>query len=270
MADGNTPKSSDDEDPYRAVHDPLGHFFKSRGFTVDEIENWENDITGTMLYVGKYKRNPNWLSYYQHKVYMTFDENGKEVYEIDDATYSRARKRKHRHVDSDSESDISDYPVIEPEDIEWMKALEGKDRQERGNILFEVMFGHGMSAVKGWASYDHMINDPDNRRRYHELLKTMKERKVWVPTFEQKRFLSGGGQSLREIFITESLNLLSGMHRDLRKVVGDRVNTQDHDESRKVSMDLFFELSKQVNTLRHYLDATRMSWSAATTMTSRH
>ncbi|RJE22727.1 hypothetical protein PHISCL_04943 [Aspergillus sclerotialis] len=265
---GSAFESDDYEDPFYSTNDFVGPFLKSRGFTTDDIENWEDDISCTMLYVGKYKRNPNWLSYYQHSVYMTFDENGKEVYEIDEATYSRVRKRKRPPVDSDSESDTSDYPVIELEDIEWVKALDGKDGHERGNIIFEVMFYRGMPAIKGWASYDHMINDPGNRLRYQEIQKAIKDHKYWVPTFEQRRFLSGGEQFQRYNFITGTLGLFKGVYQDLREVVGNRDKTRDHDISRKASMDLFFELSRQVDLLHEYLDAIRMGWTAATSMTS--
>lgn len=256
-----------DMEPFRCDAS-VGDFLESHGFTEDDVLNWKADISGTLLYVGKYKLNLNWLYYYQHNVYMTFDFNGKEVYEIDDATYSRVRKRKNRASDSDCESDESDYPTIGIEDIEWTKELDGKDSRERGNIIFEVMLYNNMSAATGWASYDHMVDDPGNRLRYLELEKAIKEQTYWVPTFEQRRFLSGGLPHFRANYILGTLGIVEDMHDSLKKIVRNRARSQDPDESRKMSMELFLALSVHADYIQQYLNSIRMNWSASVKMTA--
>lgn len=209
------------------------------------------DWAGIGLLVGTYKAGPGWEKFSHADVTLTVNQKGRVVYKVDG-----------------HDVDEPDVPKVKPEDIDWFEVFNIKDERKRGNKIFDVI--HYKAITEGWDqdSDKHIISDPVQRAEYERREKVFKERKYWVPTFKEMRWCPGYEEAYYKSFVNGTFNVMHEMQHKLKKLAGDRVESEEPEECRKVTLELFLAVSRQIDLFQHWVDINRVLWTETVRMTA--
>lgn len=215
--------------------------------------------------VGTYA-NGDFCCMYGSDVYMTFDDDGKPIYEVPGYDDLRRQMREAFNVD------LPDPVKVNPDHIEWFPEFRIQDDHKRHIRIFDAMLDHGATSNLGWASYNHLITDPGQRAEYQRRKKALTDRKYCVPTFERLRYCPGYEDAYYQSFLNGTFYVLDEWRLMVKKIVGNRYDPDSHvddpSDLPKLCGELYLAISREADMFKDWLDMNRLIWTEVTEKTA--